>query len=84
LDLDRTNQPADKIVAIGELRDLVFIGTLVRPHFLKFVSTGYASRHPRVLAAFRVETITCCLGSAAFSNGTDSGWSESRMSPLIC
>ena len=76
---------AMKLFRSENCRDLVFIGTLVRPACRRSGWTG--ARFACSAGCGRLSgaaTIICCPASAASSNRTDFAWSGSRMSPLIC
>ena len=77
---------ATKLFRSEGCRDLMFIGTLVRPA-LSEIRLDWGTL--RVLGQcrgvrFAAATIICCPASAASSSRTAFGWSGSRMSRLIC
>ena len=75
---------ATKLFRSEGCRDLIFIGTLLRPALSEIrLDWGTIRVLGRVWPRFAAATITCCRGSAASSNRTLSGWSASGMSPPI-
>ena len=73
---------ATKLFRSEGCRDLIFIGTLMRPALSEIrLDWGTVRVIGRILSAFRGATTICCQESAASSSRTVFVWSESGMSP---